>query len=601
MMDFIKYFDFFTIKFHFYTNNQPKFRNVFGGIMNILYLLICAIIFVGFSYEDLFKLNPISSKSEISYSEQKIVNVNSEKLWIPFRMVTYEEKFIDHRKLLYILPYFVEGKRNDLIGMDLKYHLLHYKLCNETSMVNKSKNYIIDIPLNELFCIEEDDISFGGSWNGDILNYIEINLHLCEDGINFNASDPRCTKMNDLLKFRNTSWLFEFYYPVVQFQPRNLENPLVVIYRSYFYRLNTYTNKVERIYLQEHILSDDKSLIIRKTTNSSCWGMSNLYGDDYFSPNDGYFSPNEIDPIVKGTSSRIYSLDIYMDFGLIYYTREYKKIFLIISNVFPLFRLVLYILKNFTEYAKMSLTKSNLVGLIFENKRKTKMSLFKFRELNQLTDLRNKINIQKNESSKEVIFDKNNNNISSNLHFRSSNNIIDSINNINTNNIKSRFNSNVYLNDVNAIKSVNMNQISAKHPKKSCFLNEPMKLMDSTPKTNNNGIDRLSNSKNVFPYYYYFLDFYFDRLIHPQKFCCINKKYFTVYNFMSQIYDISTHILLFKQFNLMNNSLKKIYEEKGFCPAHPFKKININDGDLMFRISEDLKAEKPIIFTKNLK
>ena len=250
MMDFIKYFDFFTIKFHFYTNNQPKFRNVFGGIMNILYLLICAIIFVGFSYEDLFKLNPISSKSEISYSEQKIVNVNSEKLWIPFRMVTYEEKFIDHRKLLYILPYFVEGKRNDLIGMDLKYHLLHYKLCNETSMVNKSKNYIIDIPLNELFCIEEDDISFGGSWNGDILNYIEINLHLCEDGINFNASDPRCTKMNDLLKFRNTSWLFEFYYPVVQFQPRNLENPLVVIYRSYFYRLNTYTNKVERIYLQ---------------------------------------------------------------------------------------------------------------------------------------------------------------------------------------------------------------------------------------------------------------------------------------------------------------------------------------------------------------
>jgi len=597
-MDFIKYFDFFTIKFHFYTNNQPKFRNVFGGIMNILYLLICAIIFIGFSYEDLFKLNPISSKSEISYSEQKIVNINSEKLWIPFRIVTYEEKFIDHRKLLYILPYLVEGKRNDLIGMELKYHLLHYKLCNETSMVNKSQNYIIDVPLNELFCIEEDDISFGGSWNGNFLNYLEINLHLCEDGINFNSSDPRCTKMNDLLKYKNTSWLFEFYYPVVQFQPRNLETPMAVIYRSYFYRLNTYTNKVERIYLQEHILSDDKSLIIRKNKNTSCWGMSNLYGDDYF-------SPNEIDQIVRGSSSRIYSLDIYMDFGLIYYTREYKKIFLIISNVFPLFRLVLYFLKNFTEHAKMSITKSNLVGFIFENKRKTKMSLFKFRELNQLTDLRNKINfMSKNESSKEVIINKinNSNNNNSNFHFRSSNNIMESINNQNSNYKKSRFNSNVYLNDGNAINSLNVNQTSAIHPKKSKFLNEPMRLMDSTPKTNNNGIDRVFNTKNVFPYYYYFLDFYFDRLIHPQKFCCVNKKYFTVYNFMSQIYDISTHILLFKQFNLINNSLKKIYEEKGFCPSHPFKKININDEDLMNRINEELKkSEKPIIFSKSIK
>ena len=70
---------------------------------------------------------------------------------------------MDHRGLLY----FVEGKRNNLTGMDLKYSLLHYKICNETSMINKSINYKIDVPLNELFCIDENDIKFGGSWNGN--------------------------------------------------------------------------------------------------------------------------------------------------------------------------------------------------------------------------------------------------------------------------------------------------------------------------------------------------------------------------------------------------------------------------------------------------
>ena len=397
--------------------------------------------------------------------------------------------------------------------------------------------------------------------------------------------------MNDLLKYKNTSWLFEFYNPVVQFQPRNLETPLTVIYRSYFYRLNTYTNKVERIYLQEHILSDDKSLIIRNTKNTSCWGMSNLYGDDYF-------SLNEIDPMIKGTSSRIYSLDIYMDYGLIYYTREYQKLFLIISNVFPLFRIVLYFLKNFTKHIKMSITKSNLVGLIFENRRKAKMSLFKFRELNQLSDLRNKISFMfRNESSKEIIINKNNNNnINSNFHYRSSKNVIESIHNK-----KTRFNSNVSLNEGKANNALNRKKISGIHQKKSSLLNEPMKRIDSSSNINNIGFDRLLTNKNVFPYYYYFLDFYFDRLIHPQKFCGINKKYFTVYNFMSQIYDISTHILLFKQINLINNNLKKIYEEKGFCPAYPFRKININDDDLMYKIKEELnRREKPILFTKNL-
>ena len=142
--------------------------------MNLIYLFICIKIFIELSYQDLFKLKPITSISEIYSSTQKIVNINKEKIWIPFRITTYEDKFIDHHGILYILPYFIEGKLNNLTGMEYKYHLLNYKLCNETSMVNKTDNYIIDVPLNELFCIDEDDISFGGSLNDNFFNYFEI-------------------------------------------------------------------------------------------------------------------------------------------------------------------------------------------------------------------------------------------------------------------------------------------------------------------------------------------------------------------------------------------------------------------------------------------
>jgi hypothetical protein len=165
--------------------------------------------------------------------------------------------------------------------------------------------------------------------------------------------------------------------------------------------------------------------------------------------------------------------------------------------------------------------------------------------------------------------------------------------------------SNISLNKDNLISILNKNKNKKKvdiDSKKVPILSElPIQKKDDFAKPNKKVNNNQSKNSSVFPFHYYFLDFYFDRLINPQQFHSISPKYFTVYNFMSQIYDISTHIILFKQFNLVNNGLKKIYEEKGFCPAQPFKKININNNELMERLNAELKKKgKPIIFSNNL-
>ena len=51
--------------------------------------------------------------------------------------------------------------------------------------------------------------------------------------------------------------------------------------------------------------------------------MTSLYADDYF-------LPKEYDAISNNSNtSRIYALNIYMDDGFVYYTRTFKKIFVI--------------------------------------------------------------------------------------------------------------------------------------------------------------------------------------------------------------------------------------------------------------------------------
>ena len=69
---------------------------------------------------------------------------------------------------------------------------------------------------------------------------------------------------------------------------------------------------------------------------------------------------------------------------------------------------------------------------------------------------------------------------------------------------------------------------------------------------------------------------------------------------MGRIYDISTHIILFKHFNLLNILVKKIYENNDLTGSKSFKKINIRDKKIVEKLNDDLRGRKSILFSNNL-
>ena len=67
---------------------------------------------------------------------------------------------------------------------------------------------------------------------------------------------------------------------------------------------------------------------------------------------------------------------------------------------------------------------------------------------------------------------------------------------------------------------------------------------------------------------------------------------------MCQIYDVSTYIMIFKQFNLINNMFKgKIYQDNGIFPNKIYKKININDKNITEKLSKDINNDKSILYS----
>ena len=88
--------------------------------------------------------------------------------------------------LFYPLIYYYKGNwSNELKSMITSYEFINYKLCNETSMVNYTDFYMIDVELDQLYCIDMEELKIGGNWNSKFLFLITLDIYACKNGIDY--------------------------------------------------------------------------------------------------------------------------------------------------------------------------------------------------------------------------------------------------------------------------------------------------------------------------------------------------------------------------------------------------------------------------------
>ena len=359
----IKYSDLFGNRITFYNEKMPKLYTVTGGIFSIVSILLCIIIFMVFSIDDLKRKVPITTVSSIPSEGYKNIKFGKEKIWIPWRIVDYNNKFVNHTGLLFPIIYYYSGTKDPITNeFNLTSKILDYKLCSETSMEFERNIHQISIPLNEIFCIDMDDLDMGGSWLSEYINYVEFDLYYCEDGVSYDENNPKCATYKKIADFvgENNSLDFALYYPNVQFQPTNKTNPIIVAYRQYFYHLSKYSNKIERFFLQENVFTDDSGLLLTRESNNSYWDLNTIQGDSYF-------TGDENDLMNEGSNSRGYSFNIYLEPGIIHYKRYYKKLHTILSDFFPLAYIIFLLMKKIIKLFKKAEINKKMVELLFEN------------------------------------------------------------------------------------------------------------------------------------------------------------------------------------------------------------------------------------------
>ena len=560
MKNFLTICDVYGEHFHWYIGFKPKYYTYYGGIFSILSLLSIIGIFLFFGYDDFKRNNPNSNTSTVPPNGYKKIKFGKEKLYLPWRIIDYDENPINISGVIYPKIFYFNVQPDNITGeLITKYNLINYKLCNETNMKNLGKEYILDIPLETLYCIDMEDLNIGGSWNTDFLNFIRFDLYMCKDGVDYNKTDSKCTTYEDLDKIygHGESVFFELLYPVIQFQPTNKYIPILILYKTYYYILNKFSNKLDRMYLQEHVFEDEQSWIFNNPTNQSYWGVNYIYGESYII--------EEKDVLRFASTSKLYTLNIYFDLGIIYYTRKYKKLYEILGEIFPIISAVcsffsflsriindLKIAKSLNEYILAYDTNKQTKSLIKPKNKSTRqlkiIGDITFNNINKNNQITNSINIFKNKNF--------------NIKEENSNQIIPINNNLEDS-------SKIFCNQNNI--NININA----HRKRT------FKRTNTIISTRSKRLDyeTLKKKKEKYPLYYYFFGYIYSRVDKNKKgkkrFLCITEKFYKSFTSFRHFIDISSYISFLKEFE----QFKKIINEK----------LNINDSDSNV---SDLKNEK---------
>ena len=592
MYEVIKYCDIFGTKFSFYTDEKPRFYTFLGGISSILVVIICIIVFIFYSLDDFQRNTPTVTNSLILSQGNIKIKLGQEKIWIPWRIADYDNKYINHENLIYPIFTYYSGVRNDTnSNFNYKTKKLNYKLCNETSMKNKPDFYKINVPLNLLYCTDMDDLEIGGSWNSLFINYIQMDFYLCENGIDYNETNKKCTTQQDIIKRigYNNSLQIEYYYPNIQFQPTNISHPIIIGYNQEYYFISKFTSKIDRLYLRKHLLKDDLGWIKKNSITSSYCGFNELNGDSYT-------ITNERDLMSEGSTSRIYSLNIYLQPGIVYYERKYKKIIQIIIEGLPIMFVVLRIFKKIVKTIKYSEENKKLFELLFENIKEKKNKFEQFRR-NIIMEKQNKIEEAKIKTDNQL------ENPSFNPNPNNPNTINSSYKDGSKVALSPKIDYSIKIFNENKTESRNQNNIKRK---KLIENNQKLNLLNNSlskemkEDASINKIEHIFNNNyqisKLFPYRYYFFSIFIKNFDIAKLMSCFSKKFVKVYKFLGRMFDISSFLSAQREFQILKNI---ILEVKDIYRIENPKKINVNEEKFIRNMNECLNNRSFNIFYQN--
>ena len=278
--------------------------------------------------------------------------------------------------------------------------------------------------------------------------------------------------------------------------------------------------------MQEYVFEDERGWLINNHNNISYWGVNSINGESYIQ--------HEKDVLRFASNSKCYTLNIYFELGIVFFTRKYKKLYEILGEIFPImnvFHFIFEILaKKINEAYSAKKLNEYIMGIDHYKEKRDLISLKNHNIKNnklQSDSPKNKFNslyLFKNKT--QFMKDIQSNKLFTNS-FEDASNIIYNPNNVNGN-------LNFHLKNITNRNSVKQNMQKYKNSKKT---------------------------GDKFPLKYYFYGMIYMKFNYTKNnkklFFCVTRNFFRSYSYFRRIIDITSYIKISKEFELYKSILFK--------------------------------------------
>jgi len=337
----IKKFDIFGISYSFQMENQSRFKTILGGWITIFFYIILIALFFSFGVDFYQRKNQkisLNSKN-IHYKE---VNFTNKNFTLAFRIENEFGLQIINNSIFFLEVGFFRHEMQEngkwLMTKINDNQNLTFSKCSELeNFREKEKDF--NISLSSWFCINFNNSTLGGYWDGNFVNGLIINTRKCS---NKKYKNLQCLEQNNIEKeFKsgiNTganlfySFLFLESLPVMD----NFENPI----QSHL------INKYEMLDL--NVLKRSVQIFKRISIDSDVgWLFSEREEFTYFS-NDYIMQDFSLKKEIE--EDILYSHLIYLGRKEDIFSRSYTKLQEVLANVGGFAKILLVILIIFYFY-----------------------------------------------------------------------------------------------------------------------------------------------------------------------------------------------------------------------------------------------------------
>ena len=406
-----KYLDMFGIPPLFTIRGHQTFQTSIGSILTILCFLIMIIYVSYFFKQMIYHTNPSILSSIYNDEIPKFINLTKKNFSFAFGLQNKEyTNYIDES------VYIVKGVQTKVYlrkngSSEIYQTPIKIIKCNEYNF-NIIPEYFEKLPLNDLYCLNDEFYEIEGEYKREIYSYIKLNFSRCENSTENNFSCKPIEVINEHLT-GGFIGIFMIDYSLV---PRDFKNPFIAYGKNVY---NSFSNQffVDLfLYFKNIEIITDEGYFFNKKKNL------NFASYDYLHTN-----------IDHRIADHFLSLTLRVSSKREVHEREYIKIQSIFSNIGGMLKILLLFGEYSIYFIKMTLYKNYILEFfnLDESEIRLKEVREKYSSIRKHLSTQSRINILTlSNISNNNSFNLNNNNINS-----SNNNINININNINNSNI----------------------------------------------------------------------------------------------------------------------------------------------------------------------